>query len=121
MSRSPASQAESAALLYADAPPLVPEQGVFEGQVAVVGETCIAGTVIGPLRGPGVLRVEGTGSIEGPVECERLESAGRVVGPVSARGGARLGPGAQLEGDLEAASLEVDDAAHWKGRVRIGR
>lgn len=111
---------ESAALIYADAPPLVPEAGLFEGQIAVVGETRIAGTVIGSLRGPGLLRLDETASVEGPVECARLDCSGRIVGRVEAHRLARLGPGAQLEGDLEAPALEVDEAAHWRGRVRIG-
>lgn len=112
---------ESAATDHADGPPLVPAEGLFEGQVAVVGETRIAGAVIGTLRGPGTLRLEPTAVIEGPIDCDALESTGRIVGAVHARTRARLGPGTHLEGDVEAPALEVDDDAIWNGTARIGR
>lgn len=112
---------ESAATNHADGPPLVPEEGLFEGQIAVVGTTRIAGAVIGTLRGPGTLELDPTATIEGPVDCEALESAGRIVGTVQVRERARLGAGAHLEGDLVAPVLEVDDEAVWNGKARIGR
>lgn len=111
---------ESAATNHADGPALVPEDGVFEGQVAIVGETRIAGTVIGRLGGPGALHLSPSASIQGPIDCEVLESAGRIVGTVRARRLARLGSSAHFEGDLEAPALEVDDDAVWVGNARIG-
>ena len=120
MSESPERAAESAATAHADGPPLVPSDGLFEGQVAVVGETRIAGAVIGSLRGPGKLRLEPTAAIEGPIDCEILESAGRIVGSVRVSGRARLVAGNHLEGDLDAPVLEVDDDAVWTGKARIG-
>ena len=111
---------ESAATRHADGPPLVPSEGLFEGQVAVVGDTRIAGAVIGTLRGPGTLRLDPTATIEGPIDCQALESAGRIVGTVQVRDRARLGAGTHLEGDLEAPVLEVDDDAVWNGKARIG-
>lgn len=112
---------ESAATHHADGPPLVPAEGLFEGQIAVVGETRIAGAVIGTLRGPGTLRLEPTAVIEGPIDCGALESAGRIVGRIHAHHRAHLGPGTHFEGDLEAPVLEVDDDAIWNGTARIGR
>jgi len=111
---------ESAATNHVDGPALVPVDGLFEGQIAVVGETRIAGEVIGSLRGPGTLRLEPTAAIEGPVECEALESAGRIVGSVHVRRTARLAAGTHFEGDLEAPVLEVEDEAIWNGTARIG-
>ena len=112
---------ESAATNHADGPALVPANGLFEGQIAVVGETRIAGAVIGSLRGPGTLRLEASATIEGPIDCEALESAGRIVGSVQVRAHARLGAGTHFDGDLEAPVLEVDDDAVWNGSARIGR
>ena len=112
---------ESAATNHVDGPALVPADGLFEGQIAVVGDTRIAGAVIGSLRGPGTLRPDPTATIEGPVECEALESAGRIVGSVQVRKNARLAAGTHFEGDLEAPVLEVDDDAIWNGTARIGR
>jgi cytoskeletal protein CcmA (bactofilin family) len=112
---------ESAATNHADGPALVPADGLFEGQIAVVGETRISGAVIGSLRGPGTLRLDHTATIEGPVECEALESAGRIIGPVRVRKTARLAAGTHFEGDLEAPVLEVDDEAIWTGTARVGR
>ncbi|MGB0619299.1 MAG: bactofilin family protein [Myxococcota bacterium] len=120
MSKSSRARPESAATNHADGPPLVPSEGLFEGQVAVVGETRIAGAVIGTLRGPGTLRLDPSASIEGPIDCEILESAGRIVGTVQARSRARLTAGNHLEGDVEAPVLEVEDDAVWNGKARIG-
>ena len=111
---------ESAAIHRAHGPMLVPEEGLFEGQVAVVGDTRIAGAVIGTLRGPGTLHLESTAVIEGPIDCDALESGGRIVGSVHARRRAHLGPGSLFEGDLEAPVVEVDDDATWQGTARIG-
>jgi len=122
MSHDPRHEREEAATTHhADGPPLVPEEGLFEGQVAVVGETRIAGAVIGPLRGPGTLRLEPTAVVEGPIDCGALESTGRIVGCIRAHRRAHLGPGTHFEGDLEAPVLEVDDDAIWNGKARIGR
>ncbi len=112
--------AESAATNHDGGPPLVPQDGLFEGQVAVVGDTRIAGAVIGFLRGPGTLHLEPTAVIEGPIDCAALESQGRIVGTVHARRRAHLGPGSHFEGDLEAPVLEVDEDALWHGKARIG-
>lgn len=111
---------ESAAIHRAHGPMLVPEEGLFEGQVAVVGDTRIAGAVIGTLRGPGTLHLESTAVIEGPIDCDALESGGRIVGSVHARRRAHLGPGSHFKGDLEAPVVEVDDDATWQGTARIG-
>ena len=102
-------------------PPLVPEGGLFEGQIAVVGETRIDGAVQGSLRGPGSLVLGPEANVEGVIDCERVESRGRVMGPVSARSGVRLAAGCQLEGDVDAPVLEVADDAIWTGRAKIGR
>lgn len=121
MSRDPRSGSpESAATHHTDGPPLVPEAGFFEGQVAVVGDTRIAGAVIGALCGPGTLHLESTAVIEGPIDCGALESGGRIAGDVHARRRAHLGPGSHFEGDLEAPVVEVDDEATWQGTARIG-
>jgi cytoskeletal protein CcmA (bactofilin family) len=103
-----------------ETPALVPLDGRFEGQIAVVGETRIDGQVRGSLRGPGMLVLGPSARVEGPIECEVLESSGEIVGPVLARGRARLGPGTRFEGDLEAPVLEVDDDAVWNGVARVG-
>jgi len=101
-------------------PTLIPPDGLFEGQIAVVGETRIDGQVRGSLRGPGSLVLGPTAQIEGPIECETVHSQGRIMGPVVARSRAHLGAGAHFEGDLEAPTLEVDDDAIWNGEARVG-
>ena len=99
---------------------LVPRNGRFEGQVAIVGETLIDGAVKGSLHGPGTLRLGSSAQIEGTIQCEKLDSEGQILGKVKAKTHARLGPGTQLEGDLEAPVLEVDEDAIWNGRAKVG-
>jgi cytoskeletal protein CcmA (bactofilin family) len=100
--------------------PLVPREGLWEGQVAVVGETIIAGTVHGTLRGPGGLILSHEGRIEGVIDCDHVRADGVIIGPVTVRTKAHLGPGTRFEGDLEAPVLEVDDDAVWIGTARVG-
>ncbi len=103
-----------------ETPALVPRDGRFEGQIAVVGETRIDGEVHGSLRGPGMLVLGASARIEGPIECEVVESSGEIIGPVTARSRVHLGPGTRFEGNLDAPLLEVDDDAVWNGVARVG-
>lgn len=111
----------SAALDEQSAIPLVPREGLWEGQIAIVGQTLIDGAVNGSLRGPGELVLGSGARVEGLIECDVVESQGQIVGPVVARRRARLGAGARFEGDLDAPSLEVDDDVIWNGVARVGR
>ncbi|MFK7899019.1 MAG: polymer-forming cytoskeletal protein [Myxococcota bacterium] len=100
---------------------LVPEGGLFEGQVAVAGPTRIEGTVRGTLRGPGALLIGPAGTVEGQVDCKEVIAQGRVIGPVRAEDRACLKAGAYFEGDLAAPVLEVHDEAVWLGQARVGK
>lgn len=99
---------------------LVPEGGVFEGQVAVAGPTRIDGTVRGTLRGPGALLIGRTGHVEGQIDCSEVVAQGAVIGTITAEQRACLDAGAHFEGDLAAPVLEVHDDAVWIGKARIG-
>jgi len=100
---------------------LVPASGVFEGQVAVVGQTRIEGTVLGSVRGPGDLVLGTEGRIEGRIDCETVSSHGEILGPIVARKRAYLGDGAHFEGDLVTAAVEVDGHVVWNGQARVSR
>ncbi len=99
---------------------LVPEGGVFEGQVALVGETRIDGWIRGRVRGEGRLLLGPTGRIDGVVECDEVDSEGVVQGPIHALHRLRLGPAARVEGAVEAPSIEVCPTAVWNGTARVG-
>jgi cytoskeletal protein CcmA (bactofilin family) len=103
----------------ADAP-LVPEGGVFEGEVAILGDTRIDGRVEGSLRGPGRVELGPQAEVIGPLECDEVDSEGAIRGPILARRRVRLRAGARLEGDLTAPLVEVEEDAHWTGRARVG-
>jgi cytoskeletal protein CcmA (bactofilin family) len=100
--------------------PLIPADGVFEGQVSVQGETRVDGTIRGTLRGTGRLELGPESRVEGDIECEDVRSEGAIVGPVVAHRRAELGPGASLEGDIDAPAVEVADSAVWNGHARVG-
>lgn len=110
----------AAAQQTAETPALVPLGGHFEGQIAVVGETRVDGSVRGALRGPGMLVLGPGARVEGTVDCASLDNSGEINGTVTVYGRARLGPGARLEGRLEAPILEVDNGALWNGTARVG-
>lgn len=98
---------------------LVPQAGFFEGQIAVVGETRIDGTVLGSLQGHGNLTLGSQARVEGRIECETVSSRGTIVGPVVARRLVHLGEGACFEGDLVAPAIEVDGDVVWNGKARV--
>ena len=100
---------------------LVPADGVFDGQIAILGETRIDGTVRGTLRGSGRLELGPDGRIEGIIECEEVWSQGAIVGPVVAHSRVHLGSGAVMDGDLDTACVEVSDSAIWNGVARVGK
>lgn len=99
---------------------LVPRGGSFEGQVVLLGETLIEGSVRGSLRGSGELILGPEARIEGAVECDVVSSRGEIVGPVVARSSAHFGDGARLEGDLECPALEVEGDVLWNGTASVG-
>lgn len=111
---------EPTTAVEADRETLVPPGGFFEGQVAVMGRTRIAGTVRGSLRGPGELVLDPGARVEGVIECDVVSSRGAIVGPVVARRRAHLGNGARFEGDLDAPAVAIDDQAVWIGIARVG-
>jgi cytoskeletal protein CcmA (bactofilin family) len=98
---------------------LVPKAGIFEGQIAEVGETRIEGTVLGSLRGPGTLSLGSEARVEGRIECETVSSFGTIMGPIVARKRVHLGDGACFEGDLVAPAIEVDGDVVWNGKARV--
>ena len=100
---------------------LVPRDGLFEGQVAIVGETLIEGTVRGSLQGSGELVLGAEARVEGRIECDVISSRGEIEGPVVARRHAHFADGARFEGDLEAPAVEVDGDVVWNGAARVGR
>ena len=100
--------------------PLVPADGVFEGQVSVQGETRIEGVVRGVLRGTGRLELGPDARIEGEIECEEVCSEGAIVGPVAAHQRIELGAGARLDGDVETPKLKVAESALLNGSARVG-
>ena len=104
-----------------ESPPLVPPHGLFGGQVVVVGETVIAGTVHGSLRGPGHLKLAQGAQVKGEIECDVVECHGTITGPVTAHQSVYLGPGTHLEGDLAAPTIQIEDEAIWNGSARVGR
>lgn len=103
-----------------DSIPLIPRAGVFEGMVAVVGETRIEGTVRGNLRGPGSLVLGPEGRVEGAIECDAVTSQGVIIGPVAVRTRAQFSDGARFEGILEAPTVEIVGEVVWNGVARVG-
>lgn len=116
----PAPAADGLASAAATGVALVPRGGSFDGQVVLLGETLIDGTVRGSLRGSGELILGPEARIEGAVECDVISSRGEIIGPVSARVSAHFGDGARLEGDLECPALEVEGDVLWNGTATVG-
>ena len=99
----------------------MPTGAVFEGEIAVLGDTRIDGRVRGSLRGPGRVLVGSDARIEGELACGEVDSEGAIQGPIAARRRVRLGPGARLDGDIQAPIVEVCESAIWNGVARVGK
>lgn len=92
-------------------------------------------TIIGSLKGEGVVQIEGTvegevslqgyvivapsGIVKGPVEGDVIRIAGRVEGNLVAHDHLRLEKTGAIEGDVKTVSFVVEDGGRLNGRTTM--
>jgi len=100
--------------------PVVPSGGRFEGLLAFRDGARVAGEVVGPVEGSGLLEIDESGGVSGPIEVDELVCRGRIDGDVATRSRACLEAGATLRGTLTTARLAVANGAVIQGRCAVG-
>jgi cytoskeletal protein CcmA (bactofilin family) len=97
----------------------IPPGVIVEGQIRGQGDLVIAGLVEGSLDVDGLVVIEATGQVRGPIRAKAISVSGSVQGPLTADDSIRLEPGARVVGDVVAANVSAGLGAMVRGRVRM--
>lgn len=97
----------------------IPEGVVVEGQIRGQGDLVIAGLVEGTIDVDGLVVVEATGQVRGPIRARSLVVGGAVQGNLQADETVRLESGARVVGDVMAERVSAALGAMVRGRVRM--
>lgn len=91
------------------------------GELEGTGRVRIHGTVRGNVRVDGVLEVAEAGVVEGAwIVADEVKIIGRVqVESLTAHGKVEIWRGGELIGDVKAASLDIEEGAHFTGRSQM--
>ena len=80
------------------------------------------GIVEGPVKlADGTLTVGGKGTVKGDVVVRETIVHGAVTGNVQARDRVEIKQSGSVVGDLTTSRIIIDDGAHYKGSIEIGR
>lgn len=97
----------------------IPHGVIIEGQIRGQGDLVVAGLVEGSLDIDGLVVIESTGQVRGPIRARSISVSGSVQGPLTADENVRLEPGARVVGDVVAANVSAALGAMVRGRVRM--
>lgn len=97
----------------------IPAGVIVEGQIRGQGDLVIAGLVEGSLDIDGLVVIESTGQVRGPIRARAISVSGSVQGPLTADDTVRLEPGARVIGDVVASNVSAALGAMVRGRVRM--
>jgi len=97
----------------------IPNGVIVEGQIRGQGDLVVAGVVEGSLDVDGLVLIESTGQVRGPIRARSISVSGSVQGPLTADESVRLEPGARVVGDVVAANVSAALGAMVRGRVRM--
>lgn len=93
---------------------------VVRGDVVVEGRLRVHGTVHGDVRVGSLLEVAEEGSVLGQrIDVADVRILGRVRGDVHATGTVQIWRGGRLDGDVHAATLDIEQGAHFAGRSHV--
>lgn len=94
---------------------LVGNGTTLKGEIDVVGDMRIDGTVVGTIRSNGKIVVGQNGFVDGTIQCKQADIAGRVKGKVIIEDLISLQASAQLEGELKTTKLFIQVGATFTG------
>ena len=92
------------------------------GEVSGKEDLLADGTIEGPVKlAEGVLSVGESGSVKGSVIAREVIVLGSVIGNVEARDRVEIRPSGSIIGDIVTSRIVIDDGAHCKGSIEVGR
>jgi len=90
----------------------------WKGELVAAEDVRVQGILEGSIESTGLVTVETSGIVRGPVSGGQVRIAGEVEGNVSAARLVRVERTGQVLGDLEARSVSVADGAVVGGEIR---
>ncbi|OQB14226.1 MAG: Polymer-forming cytoskeletal [Firmicutes bacterium ADurb.Bin193] len=98
---------------------LIGKRTSIEGNVTIIGNGKIDGSIIGPVKASGDLVIGEDAKITGDVSAGNLVVAGVVVGNINAKGQLSIKQTANVRGEHTAFSLIADEGSVFVGNCNI--
>ncbi len=94
---------------------------VLTGEFRFAGSVRIEGRVEGQIHAGQTVIVGEHAEIDASIEADTLEVYGTVVGDIRVARRTLLHKSARVEGEIQTAGIVVEEGAHFKGCILIGR
>lgn len=91
----------------------------IEGHIQASGILRVEGRIRGEVVSEGDVIVGEKGDIRANIKARHVTVAGKVQGNISASGRMHLIASGQLLGDVEAATVIIEEGAHFKGTCKM--
>jgi len=105
---------------FDSAPNFISQDVEITGTVSFGKSLTVHGTIVGGVRGSGVLTLGPSGKIEGDIETASVSIYGLVKGNVTVSERCELKGAARLVGDLVAPRLIMEEGATFMGTSKVG-
>jgi len=94
---------------------------VLTGELRFAGNVRLEGRVEGQIHAGKTVIVGEHAEIDASIEADTLEVFGTVVGDIRVARRTLLHKSARVEGEIQTAGIVVEEGAHFKGCILIGR
>jgi cytoskeletal protein CcmA (bactofilin family) len=91
----------------------------IEGKINATGILRVEGRVRGEVVSEGDVMIGEKGEIRANIKARHVTIAGKVTGNINASGRMHLMATATLLGDVDAATVVIEEGAHFKGACRM--
>ncbi|HEV2299398.1 MAG TPA: polymer-forming cytoskeletal protein [Candidatus Acidoferrales bacterium] len=94
----------------------------IKGDLTGKGELTIDGEITGSVRlGEARVAVGPNGHVKADIEAREVTVRGNVEGNLRGRERVLVGATGSVKGDIDAARVVIEDGAHFRGRIEMGR
>ena len=94
---------------------------VLTGELRFAGSVRLEGRVEGQIHAGQTVIVGEHAEVDASIEADTLEVYGTVVGDIRVARRTLLHKSARVEGEIQTAGIVVEEGAHFKGCILIGR
>jgi cytoskeletal protein CcmA (bactofilin family) len=91
----------------------------IDGHIQASGILRVEGRIRGEITSEGDVIVGEKGDIRANIKARHVSIAGKVQGNIAASGRMHLMISGQLTGDVEAATVVIEEGAHFKGACKM--